>query len=503
MRIHITERSVINTSETWTDVPLEQNGSKCERKLDKTKANKGNGVLKKNLPPANRWQAKRSAKCNGKSQKVHTLQGQPNVLTSEASETKEHSQVCQGHQSLSKEKRKRKENDSCKKMLPVKKVKSGDQVVLGEVKPEKNEKNVGELDFRTSTSSEDSHVGHAVDITSISSTTSEGSSDDEELMSEPFSPSQEANNHFSVGDIVWAKYSREPYWPALVKKITGKNRREQKFGVKFLGWNDGLFKIQPKKLEHYAGDQNREKFKLIRDTLKNKELKEKFDEAIDEADDFLTRRGLGKSFDEELDLENDKEENIKEECEDEEEVQSVGGAQTEDKYLQPCDTSVRRRSNRTKKQVSRYRDILSHIRQAKPILKQILDGRRSSERHTTFTSGRKSERNQLKHRAGFGPVGNEALHIMEMLMEFYKEIKGDEDFSYVSEVWLPEAIIWSIQNIDHIDRQKAEKMYLEGSESTVTNAQVEEFKSALMKRKKVGREEVEEKIRRAERVMAS
>ena len=23
-------------------------------------------------------------------------------------------------------------------------------------------------------------------------------------------------------------------------------------------------------------------------------------------------------------------------------------------------------------------------------------------------------------------------------MEFYKEIKGDEDFSYVSEVWLPE-----------------------------------------------------------------
>ena len=46
-------------------------------------------------------------------------------------------------------------------------------------------------------------------------------------------------------------------------------------------------------------------------------------------------------------------------------------------------------------------------------------------------------------------------------------------------------------------------MYLEGSKSTVTNAQVEEFKSALMKRKKVGREEVEEKIRRAERVMAS
>lgn len=43
------------------------------------------------------------------------------------------------------------------------------------------------------------------------------------------------------------------------------------------------------------------------------------------------------------------EENIKEECEDEDEVQSVGGAQTEDKYLQPCDTSVRRRSNRTKK----------------------------------------------------------------------------------------------------------------------------------------------------------
>ena len=190
------ERRVVNSSETQKipnvtnrrstikqhleslDGALEQNGSNCEVELDTAKANKEKGIMK--------------------SQKEHVLKGQSNYLTSEANETKEHSQAFQRHQSLSKEKRKRKEKDPCKKILPAKKAKSTDQVVLSEVKPEQNEKNVEELDLRTSTCNKDNLVANAISTNGNSSITSEGSSDDEELMSELFSPSQEADSKLNV-----------------------------------------------------------------------------------------------------------------------------------------------------------------------------------------------------------------------------------------------------------------------------------------------------------------
>lgn len=190
------ERRVVNSSETQKipnvtirrsmikqhleslDGALEQNGSNCEVELDTAKANEEKGIMK--------------------SQKEHVLKGQSNYLTSEANETKEHSQAFQRHQSLSKEKRKRKEKDPCKKILQAKKAKSSDQVVRSEVKPEQNEKNVEELDLRTSTCNKDNLVADAISTNGNSSITSEGSSDDEELMSELFSPSQEADSKLNV-----------------------------------------------------------------------------------------------------------------------------------------------------------------------------------------------------------------------------------------------------------------------------------------------------------------
>ena len=43
------------------------------------------------------------------------------------------------------------------------------------------------------------------------------------------------------------------------------------------------------------------------------------------------------------------------------------------------------------------------------MLKQILNGTKKSERHQIYFHGRVSERDQLKHRAGFGPIGVEDL----------------------------------------------------------------------------------------------
>ena len=177
--------------------------------MDTAKTNKEKQTLKRSCP-TNKLQTKRSLKCDVKRQK--TLQRQSNNLTSEDSETSDHSQVCSRHQKLLKTKRKLLENGPYDKRVSPKKVKPCDQVVPGndQDKTEKNEKSVELLDTKTSTSSDGSLVEHAAfGITSNSSVTSDGSSDDE-LLSEAFSPSQEASK-FEENSVI-SPYSRYYYY---------------------------------------------------------------------------------------------------------------------------------------------------------------------------------------------------------------------------------------------------------------------------------------------------
>ncbi|KAJ7385406.1 nucleosome binding [Desmophyllum pertusum] len=250
----------------------------------------------------------------------------------------------------------------------------------------------------------------------------------------------------------------------------------------------------------------------IKDKLNNKYL-EAFEEAVIQAEDLLTRKGLGKSLEEE-ELDEDLE--IVEEPEE--------AAEQEDLPQQPSpclnvgNLCEQRNHDRTHialvlhfglknppfiVQVSKYSNILSYIRQAKSTLKQILNGTKPSERHKIYTCGRVSERDQLKHRAGFGPIGDENLgdEIMTLLLKFHNEFTGNKDLSYVADVWLPEAIIWSIQKIDHVDRERAEKMFLKGSSYAVSAAEVKELNTKL-KQRKLSSEETKERIEKAERAMA-
>jgi len=261
-----------------------------------------------------------------------------------------------------------------------------------------------------------------------------------------------------------------------------------------------LFKIQPKKLVHFACDPNqRAELLEVKWTLKDKDLEDQFDEALSQAEDLLNRKGLGKSLEEDFD------EDDLQIFEDEEENAEHNGKEMTDKAL-PQETFRLfecRKSLRARKQVSKYSHILSYIKQAKPTLKQILNGKRPSERHTIYTCGRVSEKNGLKLRAGFGPVGDEDLRveIMTLLLEYYKELKGKPDLTYVSDVWLPEAIIFSIQEIDKVDRERAEEMYQAGSELAVSSSEVQEFTKNL-KQRKPSAEQVQERVKKAERALA-
>ncbi|EDO27575.1 predicted protein, partial [Nematostella vectensis] len=109
------------------------------------------------------------------------------------------------------------------------------------------------------------------------------------------------------------------------------------------------------------------------------------------------------------------------------------------------DDTTPRKSSRQCKQVCQYSlDILPYIRQSKPILRQIFEGKKYSERHDIFRNGSQKERDKLKRRSGFGPVTNEDVQhdIMEMLREFYQELDDNRfaETSYVSDVMLPEPI---------------------------------------------------------------
>ena len=64
-----------------------------------------------------------------------------------------------------------------------------------------------------------------------------------------------------------------------------------------------------------------------------------------------------------------------------------------------------------------------------------------------------------------------------------------------------QALIWSIQQIQHVDRQKAEEMYLEGSKFAVTDDEVHQFTSKLM-RKNLSQTEAMERLHKAENVIA-
>lgn len=136
------------------------------------------------------------------------------------------------------------------------------------------------------------------------------------------------------------------------------------------------------------------------------------------------------------------------------------------------------------------------------MLKEILSGSKPSERHAIYTSGRVSEKDNLRRRSGFGPIADENVRdeVMNMLKDYYQELQGTSGISYVADVWLPEAIIWSISEIDHVDHQRAEKIFQHGFEHAVTNDEVLQLTTKL-KQRKPSAETREERLKYAERAL--
>ncbi|KAK3738147.1 hypothetical protein QZH41_016648, partial [Actinostola sp. cb2023] len=258
-------------------------------------------------------------------------------------------------------------------------------------------------------------------------------SSDRDLMENALSPSQTINSKFGLNDVVWAKMNRDPYWPAQVKRI---QKKTKKYYVIFLGYIEKR-SYSCKRLLPFACDAGKRE-ELMKEASQFDASY--FQNAFTEAEDLVRKKALGISIepDEDEDYELVDIEDINDTNQEKQDAPVVETP----KLDEPTDV---RRSKRAKKQFSKYNhDILSYIREAKPILKEILAEKRPCERHKIFTTGNAKAKSVLKHQSGFGPISDSDLEIdiVEMLQEFYNEVTTDKDnlsrVTYVVDVWLPE-----------------------------------------------------------------
>ncbi|KAI2798978.1 nucleosome binding [Blomia tropicalis] len=102
------------------------------------------------------------------------------------------------------------------------------------------------------------------------------------------------------------------------------------------------------------------------------------------------------------------------------------------------------------------------------IFKETID----SERHKKFSQINKD--NQLKQKGGFGPIreNQQQEELIEYCTNLFKsQLKSDlPDFSYFFNVWIPEAIIKSINRLYSIDCSMAEEIFQhESSKESINN----------------------------------
>ncbi|XP_048583773.1 uncharacterized protein LOC5517775 isoform X2 [Nematostella vectensis] len=269
---------------------------------------------------------------------------------------------------------------------------------------------------------------------------SEESSDDD-LMEGPLSSPSKVS--LELNDVVWAKLGREPFWPAQIKRVQGKKSNCKRY-VKFIGYSSQTY-IAVRQLEPFSTDK-REQF--IEEG--EKFCREKFKKALIDAEDIVRKKDYQL-----VDFQDVSNTLIPD--------MSHFSAETM-KNDEEGDTTPRK-SSRQRKQVCQYSlDILPYIRQSKPILRQIFEGKKYSERHDIFRNGSQKQRDKLKRRSGFGPVTDDDVQhdIMEMLREFYQELDDNRfaETSYVSDVMLPEAMIAAIHFRDGLSLMRAEEMYM-------------------------------------------
>ncbi|XP_065060303.1 uncharacterized protein LOC135687627 [Rhopilema esculentum] len=284
-----------------------------------------------------------------------------------------------------------------------------------------------------------------------------------------FTPIKKTPETMARGDVVWAKFKAEPYWPGVFHSIV--KGKKPKVWVYFFdknwnieGMNRVILPINEKFVFPFCCDEDKKKTFLEEGTASD----DNFMQYVKFAEEYLASKAAGKIndiFEYESQPDDESDNNSLEFPQSTSkrrklEVVNITPTKSPTKFKD----LVTGKSWRTGTSKEEQKQLLSAIKKTRPTLEKILHGEIECKRHTIFTKGTTKEKNMLKHSSGYGPIDDDKIaeKVLEKLLEWYNNSKKRRRFNsvtYVSEVWLPEAIIMALMDSRNIGRQKAEEIF--------------------------------------------
>lgn len=276
------------------------------------------------------------------------------------------------------------------------------------------------------------------------------------------------------GDIIWAKYGRYPFWPAMVMNV---NKAKMKVMVMFLGWNPDEQKIGIGKKNIALFNYSQQEHFLQQG--RSSQWAEEFSLAFEEANyllqeavpgttpgeqlmNVIARRPKNKQYVMSLMAQNPSSDGPVTEDSDED--------TTTDKNREDSCNNKETDSSSDEEQVSpeyRYAILQAEFEALKPELLAIVEGRAPSELHKAYCHGSHQQKRAMTQSANFGPARKLPSKQQTQLLSFLENIAevptAEQPFGhkYCCEVLFPEAMIRIISKKKGVTHEEAAKEVLQ------------------------------------------
>ncbi|CAB3998654.1 Hypothetical predicted protein [Paramuricea clavata] len=247
-------------------------------------------------------------------------------------------------------------------------------------------------------------------------------SSDDESLPEAFSFSPGTKTNFRPGDVVWVKHQKDPFWPAQINREASSNKKTHVY-VKFLPKSDRRgIKVPKKNVKLFTEDH--ETFLRYKNQEVDPSSLKEFNEAVEQGEKILVRRVFPDQVSDVSDDDglpspsNDKQDKpVVEADKPADEKPEDGESGFDSSETENLEVAGNGRTPRKRKQVTRYSNILKELHWCKQRLLDIYREKFASTRHKTFKYGTVTEKNSLKHRAGFGPIQDEeTVSFLELIV---------------------------------------------------------------------------------------
>ena len=325
-------------------------------------------------------------------------------------------------------------------------------------------------------------------------------------------PSPTKDTQFSKGDIVWLKYHKYPFWPAIVRKFFKLKNCPKKISVTFISCRERENRmgnrhlcLNYRKNRVYmfgsCGHDVHEQLRLagmasiwkeeFRDSFMKAEMFRLHSSKTDNVFDYFSylfspSNSASEGFSSQSDTQDQQqkqlmEEQTKEERPDEEKSGSEEESTNSHENISDGPKFSEATKKRIEKRLTRHKKIVEFIKEEKTAnhLRSIFEGSIKCDRHNLFYKEKKtrSDMFNLKY-AGYGPIndGSQVDAIVATVNGYVNQWwpvkKSDGLFNqssitydmvnYSMSVLVPEAIIFALQKINRQSRKNAEKVFARG-----------------------------------------